>query len=312
MAKMFYSIEEAAQRLGKSVEAVQKMASSGQLQEFRDRDKLMFKREQVDLLAGDAGEVSISSNDKSGAGMGGSSLTLALEDEPEGSGAPAGKSRAGAGGSKAGSGSGMGIEADEPVGQRSGISIFDTEDTDTTDPLAATAITPTGRRGAPAPDAAEMTAMDSGGSGSGLLDLTREADDTSLGADLLEDVHRNEDEAGGSGAGIGVGSETQGASGLFETTSAPSDISAAAAAPAMMMMAAEPYDGVWSGLAGGLALGVIVACIATMFAVMSGMLGAGETDIVSLITTNLWAFVGGFGALMIIGAGVGFVLGRKS
>ena len=57
MDKMFYSIEEAAQKLGKSVDAVKEMVSKGQLQEFRDRDRLMFKREQVDLLAGDSGEL---------------------------------------------------------------------------------------------------------------------------------------------------------------------------------------------------------------------------------------------------------------
>ena len=87
MAKMFYSIEEAAQRMGKSVDQVKKMASSGQLQEFRDRDRLMFKREQVDLLAGDVGAIDAGAelplaDSKAGSKMGGSSLTLALEDEP--------------------------------------------------------------------------------------------------------------------------------------------------------------------------------------------------------------------------------------
>lgn len=52
MAKMFYSLEEAAAKLGKSEAEVKQMAASGQLQEFRDRDRLVFKREQVDLLAG--------------------------------------------------------------------------------------------------------------------------------------------------------------------------------------------------------------------------------------------------------------------
>jgi hypothetical protein len=78
MAKMFYSLEEAAQRLGKSAAEVQQMATSGQLQEFKDRDKLMFKREQVDLLAGGAkaesgGFIPLAGNE-------GSSLGLTLED----------------------------------------------------------------------------------------------------------------------------------------------------------------------------------------------------------------------------------------
>ena len=52
MAKMFYTLEEAAAKLGKNTDQVKDMVSSNQLQEFRDRDRLMFKVEQVDLLAG--------------------------------------------------------------------------------------------------------------------------------------------------------------------------------------------------------------------------------------------------------------------
>ena len=50
MAKMFYTLEEVAEKLGKSEEDVREMARTGELQEFRDRDKLMFKVEQIDLL----------------------------------------------------------------------------------------------------------------------------------------------------------------------------------------------------------------------------------------------------------------------
>ena len=53
MAKMFYTLDEAADRLKKSADEVKKMASSGQIQEFRDRDRLMFKVEQIDLLSAD-------------------------------------------------------------------------------------------------------------------------------------------------------------------------------------------------------------------------------------------------------------------
>ena len=45
MAKMFYTLDEAAAKLGMSESDVQSLAESGQLQEFRDRDKLMFKDE---------------------------------------------------------------------------------------------------------------------------------------------------------------------------------------------------------------------------------------------------------------------------
>ena len=50
MAKMFYSLEEAAKRLGKTVDEVRIMSGKGVLTEFRDGDRLIFKVDQVDLL----------------------------------------------------------------------------------------------------------------------------------------------------------------------------------------------------------------------------------------------------------------------
>ena len=49
MAKMFYTLEEAAQKLGMDVDDVKGLTESGQLQEFRDQDQIMLKVEQVDL-----------------------------------------------------------------------------------------------------------------------------------------------------------------------------------------------------------------------------------------------------------------------
>jgi hypothetical protein len=288
MAKMFYSIEEAAQRLNKSEAEVREMASSGQLQEFRDRDRLMFKREQVDLLAGgsvgkgDSGVIPL-------ADSGGSSIGLTLED----SGGPGSKS-----GSAGGSG---GIALDEPnPKERSGISIFDTEGTEEGDPSAVTRITET-RAGAD-----ELT-LESVGSGSGLLDLTREADDTSLGADLMEDVYKPDAEGGV------AASDTQGSSGLFETTAAPSDVAAAAAAgvPAVGMVAAEPYDGAASGWTGGLALGATLVTALAVAGVLMGLMGA-ENPLAQLVSANLWAVIGIMALLMIIFAAVGWALGRRT
>lgn len=51
MAKLFYTAEEAATKLGKSVQELMDMAKSGQLQEFKDRDRSLFKVEAVDQLA---------------------------------------------------------------------------------------------------------------------------------------------------------------------------------------------------------------------------------------------------------------------
>lgn len=62
-----------------------------------------------------------------------------------------------------------------------GISVFDDEDLEIeADPMAQTQITPS---------VEDQISLEGTGSGSGLLDLTREADDTSLGAELLEEIY---------------------------------------------------------------------------------------------------------------------------
>jgi hypothetical protein len=62
-----------------------------------------------------------------------------------------------------------------------GISVFDDEDLQIeADPMAQTSITPS---------VEDQISLETPGSGSGLLDLTREADDTSLGAELLDEIY---------------------------------------------------------------------------------------------------------------------------
>ncbi|MBX3386960.1 MAG: hypothetical protein KF768_10345 [Phycisphaeraceae bacterium] len=292
MAKMFYSLEEAAERLSKSTQEVEQLVQSGKLQEFRDRDRLVFKKDQVDMLAEpgtgaeDSGLIPLAD---SGAASG---LGLSLEDS-----APLSSSGLNLGGS----GSGPGIAMDEPK-DRSGISIFDTDSTEEGDPSAVTRITDTGGGGL-----GELT-LDNVGSGSGLLDLTREGDDTSLGADLLQDVYsdQGEESAGGS--------QTQGASGLFEPTPAMSDVSmssAAAAAP-MAMVAAEPYDGTWSGIAGGLALGAVGVLTFSLAAVLFALIGGDQNPLVSMVSSNLMMWLGIFAGAMVFAAIIGLLVGKRS
>ena len=63
MARMFYTLGEAAEKLGVNEDQIKQMASSGQLQQFRDGNKLMFKRDQVEAIgeesAGEDSEISL-------------------------------------------------------------------------------------------------------------------------------------------------------------------------------------------------------------------------------------------------------------
>lgn len=336
MAKMFYSLEEAAAKLGMSTEEVQGMASSGQLQEFRDSSNaLVFKTDQIDLIAGD--------DDTSGgvddsAGASGSMIPLNLDDSAVDLGG------SGLGGSDAGGDSGLdpltaggsgsaidlegsdfdiGLEAsgsvpglagdlsgldlgggggDAPTNEGTGISIFDVDDDDA-DPSAQTQV-------ADGMDFTPEFAADAGASGSGLLDLTRESDDTSLGADLLDDLYGGGDTQNDAGDEGEIGE----ASALFESTGAESDVSGVAAAAggvAMVPAAFEVYDGTWSGIAGGVALGAAVALATAISVVVLAMTGGGG-PVLDFVGGNLMAVLGGLVGVVVIAAIVGLLLGKKS
>ena len=79
MAKLFYTLEETSAKLGKDEPAITALVAQGKLREFRDHgNKLMFKREEVDLLTADsAGSVEL---DLSNAPAGGDSFELDLSD----------------------------------------------------------------------------------------------------------------------------------------------------------------------------------------------------------------------------------------
>ena len=57
MAKLFYTLEEASAKLNKSSDEISSLVAKGKLREFRDHeDKLMFKVEEIDLIAGDSAD----------------------------------------------------------------------------------------------------------------------------------------------------------------------------------------------------------------------------------------------------------------
>ena len=58
MSKMFLTMEEAAEEIGKSVDDVKKMIEEGKLQEFKQNDEIMIKSDQLALVS-DQGEVNL-------------------------------------------------------------------------------------------------------------------------------------------------------------------------------------------------------------------------------------------------------------
>jgi hypothetical protein len=287
MAKMFYSLEEAASRLKKSPEQVRQMAAKGQLTEFRDGDRLIFKVDQVDLLAGDdeheASEMSSMiplADTGGGSALGMSGLGLGLADSASGSAL-----------GRSGSGSG------ESPKEKSGIPVFDADELELADPSAVTQVTESAIEGG--------LQVESLGSGSGLMDLTRESDDTSLGAQgLIDELYPSEEGTGGA-------TVAEHESGLFEGQAAGGDVAAGEAPAAVGPV--EVYDPAGSGLSGGLALGMVAAlglAVAVLTMAMSGISPAFLSSVGGEMAPLIW--MGIFAGAMVVLGGLGFVMGKKA
>ena len=80
MAKLFYTLEEAAQKLGKSTDEVMNMARSGQLQDLKDKGETLFRRSAIDQLAGATDGSGSFNLDNLDIGSEGSSMELAGSD----------------------------------------------------------------------------------------------------------------------------------------------------------------------------------------------------------------------------------------
>lgn len=278
MAKMFYTLAEAAQRLGMSQDEVKAMISTNQLQEFRDGGEIKLKVDQVDLLV---------SHDSDGI------ISLADSSELE----PISLSS-----------SGSSYNANDG-GERTGISIFDPEGDAEVDPSAATQVAATGG----GVNSADFNFGSAAASGSGLANIALDADDTSLGADLLEDVYGGDPAASGgpaSDSGMGGSAALEAGGDLFESPAGVGDAAAPVGAVGVAMLA-EPYDGPGSGLVGGLAFGMAVTLLVAATIVILAMSGAASVLFAEFTMNYVYIAVGGGLLLTLIGGGVGWALLRK-
>jgi len=285
MAKMFYTIEEAAEKLGTDVDGIKDMVTEGKVQQFRDRDKLMFKRDEVDSLSGssDSGEL----------------IPLADTGETDAIDLSADDSVAA-----------FGLEDSR---EATGVSVFDTGETDAVDPLAQTQVTSDN----------EEIALETVGSGSGLLDLTREADDTSLGAELLDDLGSV---AGGSVSASGifdsaVAMEPEGtsiASGTsFGGLDSGDSVVGGPATPLAVATYEDESDPAGSGLAAGFMIGSLAALIVGMIVIFNAIAGASGGLISTIVgdggnSTGIFIWSGGLFAACVIFGVIGMFVGKAA
>jgi len=171
--------------------------------------------------------------------------------------------------------SGSGTALSGSQSSRSGVDIFH-DDTDKADPSAQTSI-------APGINPESMN-IESAGSGSGLLDLTRESDDTSLGAELLDEI------APGASGTRRPPSESAGGSAIGSGMSEPP--ASAARAVMVPVEAPDPLAPAF-GLA---AVGAAAAVLFAAFALMCGMAGSHPAIIDKMGSSE----TGGFSFLIVL------------
>lgn len=304
MAKMFYTMEETRAALGKSEEEIKQLSREGRLREFRDGPRLMFKADQVEQIKSElsGGEhVDLGPSD-SGIGMadskGGSGVgvTLGETDAPGRSTTGQGvqlrdetglsglSSDLGLSGSVGGVPSPGRVGPAASSGSGSGINVFGAGEVEKVDPSAQTAISSA---------VSDQVNLEGVGSGSGLLDLTRESDDTSLGAELLDEIAPS-----GTGKAQAIGGTRGGSRGGQIGLSGLEN--AAAAAP-LRGIAAPVYVEAADSMApafGAAALAAVLMLLFGGFVVGSAVLGYYPSAIDS-ITAN-----GERGLLFIFGIGV--------
>jgi hypothetical protein len=182
-----YSAEDAAKLLNVSIDELKALAMEGKVREFRDGGDIVYSAADIDKLA------------SSGGGGGGGDDMIVLE--PADDAGPTDES-----GIELAPSMGSDVlsleevDSDDTASHRSpqqakegsvvssvGVSVFDDDELEeAVDPMAQTQVTDAGGLG-----------LEGVGSGSGILDLTRERDDTSLGAELFEDIYNEGQEEGG-------------------------------------------------------------------------------------------------------------------
>lgn len=221
MAGMFYSLKEAAKKLNKTEEELKQIVKEGKLREFRDGPNLLFKVEEIEALMSDTSAIGleeiqeIEPQESEIPALEVQELEMPAQEVPEPE-APAAKIPE----PEAPVPSEQAADTDEillapetgaPVVPPSeltdadtaltgeGISVLGETDRDyevTDDTMAETALR-TGTTGTtpevPLEEIEEDVNLDSFGSGSGLLDLSLQADDTSLGG-ILDEIYTAEGE----------------------------------------------------------------------------------------------------------------------
>ena len=287
--KSFYTLEETAKRLGWDVAKVNLTADSGKLTRVQHEGQAKFRVEEVEILAmkGDSGGSGAGFGllDDSAAGAG----TIGLADSGPGMSSPSSKGGSSSKPSSLLDDSVLGLADSTPKGTKSMGGGIDLND--------QTGISALSGRGK-GDDGVEI-GLETVGSGSGLLDLTRESEETALGAELIEQVYSGE------------GESAPGRSGLFDAVASDPTIGSSAPIGSTGMVAAEAYDGAWSGVGTGVLVAAFAGIVVSGLIAVSAAMGAGSA-VANAFSGNILAWAGSLAGITAVFGLVGFFVGKAS
>jgi hypothetical protein len=308
MAKEHYTQEEALKKLALGKDDLSNLVREGRLREFRIDGQVKYKVSEIDTLADEINPSISSDLDASATDAGSESGLEVLPADASDSSASDIISLEETGDHIAP----LTPSKEDTVITPAGVSVFDEDELAglDADPMAKTQIAPSLND--------ELSIESTSGSKSGLLDMTRESDDTSLGAELLDEIYSGDETqpnrkavpgAGEPASATGTGTGARAATG-GEPVEAYEEISEPAVPTlqrVMMVEVIDPLAGMFNGL-------LVAAAILLGF---SGLVAAGLSagvlpGLVGWLASNLLIWV--IAAVVIVGAGVGlgFLLGRRS
>jgi excisionase family DNA binding protein len=331
MAGMFYSIKEVSEKLGKSEDDVRQLVKAGRLREFRDGPNLLFKVDEVNSLMSDTGLMEVRKET-------GKSAAPKPQTEPEAdsttspqvekTAAPTPETEAEAEEIL------LAPETPEKPGEEIQLTDADTQiveegikvlgETDTAEALEGDtggetfkglSGTPAAGKEASLEEIEKDVSLDTFGSGSGLLDLSLQADDTSLGG-ILDEIYTPGGEgkapaAAAPAAGSAEGSAMEVAAeadqilseGQFpETPVAP----AVGAAQAYI----EPEPDAMSNAMGVMLFIPLIAVIYTAIVAVAGFSNMMPT-VLKPVQGLIWYISGGLAAASLLIIGIGATMGGE-
>lgn len=286
MADENYTLKEALAKLALTEEQLNKLVRDGRIREFRVDGQANYNVAEIDALAAEINPaLDGSTQDASSETSGGSAIELLPVDASDGGTDVISLDESGEQPSP------VTPSKDDTVITPAGVSVFDEDELAglEVDPMAKTQI---------AQSVTDELSLEGGDTGSGLLDLARESDDTSLGG-VLDEIPPGDESTPTTGAPATI-SEHEGFEEVAEA--AP----AVAGLRAVTMEVLDPLGGLYAGMVVAAMIllgfsGLVVACL--IAGVMPGFL----QTVASFMPWTLLAAV----VIAVIISAVGLILGKR-